>query len=1473
MEKSITKRALSMLLAVALILCTIPAISLPTFAASESDLTFELTYYGYSYEVSDCNENASGELVIPSEYNGKSVTGIDNSAFKDCKAITSITIPDSVTHIYSCAFENCTGLTSVTIPNSVTYISDDAFKNCTGLKKINIPDDAEYIEKTLFADTAYYKDESNWENGILYIGNSLIAAKENIESCVIKNGTKRIASAAFSDCKNITSITIPDSVTEICDHAFEKCVELTSITIPDSVTNIGYCAFEGCVGLTSITIPSSVLGIGSGAFSYCTSLKEISVSSRNGNYSSQDGVLFDDDKSVLIAYPCGKAENSYTIPDTVYQIDYSAFEGCVGLTAITIPAGVRRIMEGAFRNCTGLISLTILGSEIDFFDEVFSGCTSINEINVPDDATYMYTGYDGIGSFADTAYYKDESNWESGILYIGNHLIKVKDDISGACVIKNGVKKIPRYAFYDRANLTSVTIPSSVTYIGEHAFKECTSLEQVIIPDSVTSIEEYAFAWCENLKSATIPESVTYIGDSAFYSCNSDLTIKAPTYSAAHDYTIENSINFVSTGEVNPFRYELNYSGESYRFSHCALAFKGEVVIPSEYNGKPVTRIGYSAFEDCKAITSVTIPDSVTDIDSSAFENCTGLTSVTIPGSVTDIGYSAFEDCNADLTIIAPKYSAAHDYAYKNSINFISNGEVEPVKYVLSDDGNSYIFEHCAASYQGEIIIQGVYSGKPVTKIGEYAFGGCTGLTAVTIPNSVTQIEESAFSGCVKLKSITIPRGVEEIESDTFWGCAGLTSVTIPDSVTKIGSGAFRNCTGLTSITIPNSVTSIMGGAFQDCTCLKEIDMPNDLSDLGADAFNNTAFYNDESNWENKVLYIGNFLAAVKPDISGDCVIKSGITRIASWAFKDCAELTSITIPYGVTHIGSGAFEDCTGLKSITIPKSVIEIEWGAFRGCAGLESITIPNGVTYVGYNKFEGCASLKEINIPDDISVRWDDFKDTVLYKDRSNWENGVLYVSNHLVKADVSGDYIVKNGTKEICYLAFKGCTSLKSVTLPDTLKSIGSYAFEKCTSLESVTIPGSVKTIDNEAFYECTGLKSVKFLEGIESIGSRAFWKCGNLEEINIPKSVTRIGYDVLQDTAYIKNAENWTDGALYVDNCLLKANDTLPTVYEVKSGTRLIGDYTFLKNASAFVYSSGPGEGLSITSVKIPGSVKSIGTGAFVSCDKLSSAEIEDGVKNIGSSAFLNCTSLKTAEIPESVTEIEKKALGYTGWYLGDGEKQPGFTISGYKNSAAEKYADKNKFAFNALGTAVADEESGIKVSGNIDEAAALEVKLLSSDKSKITYDITLTKDGKAIQPDGTVTVKIPVPESLDGAKCRVYRVEENGKNTDMNAEFKDGFMVFKTTHFSKYILTTDDLSVVYGDINGDGKINTVDLAMLRKYLANKDPATGESSVSVGAGADVNGDGKINTVDLALLRKYLANKDPVTGESSVTLGPR
>ena len=721
---------------------------------------------------------------------------------------------------------------------------------------------------------------------------------------------------------------------------------------------------------------------------------------------------------------------------------------------------------------------------------------------------------------------------------------------------------------------------------------------ELVIPSeyngkSVTEIDDSAFKDCKAITSVTIPDSVTSIGYDAFENCNPDLVIIGSTYSTAHDFAVRKSFKFSSNGTVDPFRYELNEDGESYTLSHCSEALQGEVEVVKEYNGKPVTRIGYSAFKDCKAITSVTIPDSVTSIGGHAFADCTGLTTVEIPASVTYIEYDAFENCNPDLVIIGSTYSTAHNFAVRKSFKFSSNGTVDPFRYELNEDGESYTLSHCSEALQGDVEVAKEYNGKPVTRIGNSAFPFCKGITAITIPGTVKSIAADSFLYCTELKSVKIQEGVIEIWSRAFWMCDKVESIELPDSLVVVG------------------YQGVYGGS----------------------PFYNTAYENNPDNWQDGVLYIGNHLIATnKDEVPANYKVKEGTKTISGNAFNGCENLKSISIPESVVSIGPRAFDE-SGVKN-------------------------------------------------------------------DRSNWENGVFYVGKHAVSSDktlVPSDLKIKEGTVSISGLAFENCNSINTVHIPNT--------------------------------------------------------------------------------------------------------------------------------------------------------------------------------VKYIGHSAFLGCEELKSAYIPESVTYIGNAAFGWGVFTQTGYDHDHDVMIYGYEGTEAERSAKHDGNTFVALDVKLADEESGIKVSGNIDEAAALEVKLLTSDKSKITYDITLTKDGKAIQPDGMVTVKIPVPESLDGAKCRVYRVEENGKNTDMNAEFKDGFMVFKTAHFSKYILTTDDLSVVYGDINGDGKINTVDLAMLRKYLANRNPATGESSVSVGAGADVNGDGKINTVDLALLRKYLANKDPVTGESSVTLGPR
>ncbi len=377
------KRSLSFILSLVMVIGIITCVPLTVNAAGIDDLTFELNDDGVSYSVADCDTSASGELVIPTTYNGLPVTSIGRWAFEDCTSLTSITIPDSVTSIGGDAFYNCTSLTSVAIPDSVTYIGDGSFDN-----------------------TGYFNDSSNWENGALYIGNHLIRVKETVSgkyevkkgtktiayrafqgcSCVtsiiIPNGVKSIGYGAFINCEKLTSIVIPDSVTyigafafylcknlvsvklseqmtEIPDYLFYKSPSIKKIVIPLGVTSIGYCAFARCTGLETVEIPSSVTSLGACAFEGCTGLKEINVDPKNEKFSSIDGVFFNKKQDVLKIFPASHTKTEYKIPDTVTEIAYSSFCGASSLSKVSIPSSVKSIGGYAFTNCRSLKSVTI----------------------------------------------------------------------------------------------------------------------------------------------------------------------------------------------------------------------------------------------------------------------------------------------------------------------------------------------------------------------------------------------------------------------------------------------------------------------------------------------------------------------------------------------------------------------------------------------------------------------------------------------------------------------------------------------------------------------------------------------------------------------------------------------------------------------------------------------------------------------------------------------------------------------------------------------------------------------------------------------------------------------------------------------------------------------------------------------------------------------------------------------------------
>ena len=821
----------------------------------------------------------------------------------------------------------------------------------------------------------------------------------------------------------------------------------------------------------------------------------------------------------------------------------------------------------------------------------------------------------------------------------------------------------------------------------------------------------------------------------------------------------------------------------------------------------------YKGTDESIVIPSEIDGKKVTVIGSSAFYGFKSLKNIEIPDGITSIENYAFCQCWSITSLSVPESVTSIG---TGAFRFC--GDLKEIKLpsnltVLSDslfgaDANLEYITFGDAEKTDTVIIP-----ETVQKIGNYVFMNCEKIKNIKLPSNLKIIGKTCFQGCISLTGLFIPQSVESIGGGIFGDCDALQSVEIEDEnnnfifkdgiLYDVKNGILVSAVNSLipeKVIVDECTKTIDYYAFADCDNLYEIEIPQGVVNIGEKAF-------------------------ARLDNLKNIDIPDSVTNITTLAFYRCNGLVSVQVPGSVTAIKNGTFRECNNLKKVILNEGVAKIEGSAFVFCSSLEQIKLPQSLMSIGSGAFDNCTSLISVELPDNAIISSDTFRgcknlSKIVLSDTNN---------NYIVKNDILYN---KNMTRILCYPAGIKDTEF---FVPDTVKTIGDFAFYGTKALESINIPDSVTNIGTDAFGECSGLKEVVIPDSVTSMGEAVFYKCTSLEKVK------------------------------------LSVNITSP-------------------NPAVFQYCS------SLKEVVLPESMKFISFFMFSYCKEITNIVLPDTLTSVLGSAFQNCDNLKNITVPKNVTTIQDYALGYyydeqSATY----KKYDDFTISGYAGSKAQEYAEANEIRFIELnekettdGIKIEYSKDDSSIGGDNEEKVSLESRQLTEadseyskidftgkiedtdvkpeDVKSVTYEISLKNEsGQTVQPSEKVTVKIPVPDGYMGENCKVYYVNEKGKFTNMNAVCQNGFLIFETGHFSTYLVTETNIKTVseitYGDANGDGKIDSRDAVVIKKYVAGFTGFT----IDLDA-ADVNADGKVDTRDAVKILKKIAGFDVTLGEA-------
>ncbi len=913
-------------------------------------------------------------------------------------------------------------------------------------------------------------------------------SKDGIYYRIIDNTLANEVEVTHGDKNYEGDIVIPESfkyagvdyaVTRIGRDAFYDDDGLTNVTMPKSIVAIGINAFYHCDGLSSIVIPEGVKIIESDAFCHCPNLQKV------------------------------------TFPETLETIEYQAFNYCVKLNNFELPSKLKTIGEEAFRDCDMITSVTIPESVTTIGTNAFWDCSRLESATLPSGLTEL-----AVGIFQTTP-------------------IK-------SLVIPSGVTTIGWRAFYDCTSLNSVVMPTSLTTIAKEVFSNCNSLTSISIPEGVTAIEEYTFKNCNHLTTVQLPSSLKTISFNAFENCSSMPTLTLPENLKSIDvYAFKDCSALTSIYSLAVEPPTLNGDGNSNAFAtvlgKATLYVKNDAMEKYE-NANIWSSFSRASFDEVPcAQPTFTLENFRLTMKS----NTAGAT----------IYYTTD---NSEPTTQSAKYTEPILLLQNDTIRAFAVAEGFTPSLVSDFRKEDYKVPTVTAEINDETFVVTLnveipnIDGFPQTKIyyienndswWEYSTIA-QGNSDWKLYEAPIQLTEPRYVHVYAVREgwIDSSTGVYNYSSDYSTTTPSLQWVSDKQKVhiynydedatvyyTLDGSDP----TEQSMVYNPADSIFIDHNLTVKCIAMRPKHFNSQIASSTITGVTNTFVVGDLSYRRidnNAALEVEVTTNPVGKKYMGDIDIPSEVTYagttytvvgIGENAFKDCTELTSITLAPTITSIGTYAFYNVNQLKSIEFKSPQVSIGWGAFESCKQLKEVTFHGKLTMLDPRSFRYCSALESIVIPRGLSrIEGSSFAGCTSLKNVAISED-VVYIGEQTFEDCSSLTNVQLPSTLEkIDHWAFKQ-SGLQSIVIPDNVTFMGTEIFRDCSRLTSVTMPAKLETLNNEAFYNCTSLRSISLPEGFKTLNYRTFYGCNALTTVQLPSTLTTIGQDAFRGCSSLR----------------------------------------------------------------------------------------------------------------------------------------------------------------------------------------------------------------------------------------------------------------------------------------------------------------------------------------------------------------